>query len=347
MTRVPEFLIFNKSQDSISRVRNKLMSNQEEAVSGKRVNRTSDDPVSAMRGMGLKSQSQREDQIGQNLELAQSLVNITDSSLGELTEILSRAKELALQMSSTSNANDDARKATQAEVDQLRLRAVQVGNSRLGDRYLFGGFATDRPPFDQDGNYFGDAGRTELEIDRGQRLVVNLPGLVPFYGISDLPDRPNADFEKGAPRPVTVPGAARSPAFVADQKGVDRDPADPEFQAIQATTGVNVFGVLKDFSQALDRNDIRGVQNTIEGLDTSFRQVLQARAMMGARQNSLKLSAQGVELSQETNADLISKSEDADMLRVYSDVAKNENSLKASLEMNKKILTPSLLQFLS
>ncbi|MBS1985812.1 MAG: flagellar hook-associated protein FlgL [Bdellovibrionales bacterium] len=350
MTRVPEFLMYNQSQNSMSRVRDKLITNQEQGISGKRVNRTSDDPVSAMRAIGLRTQFQRDDQVSQNMELAVSIANITDASLGELGDIIVRAKELAVQMSSSSNTTEDARSAVANEIDQLRLRAVQVGNARLGDRYVFGGYTTDRPPFDEHGNYFGDDGVAQLEIDRGQRLSLNLPGLMPFFGMHTLPQGAAADPQDGGPKSVgnpSVPGTVRSPAsFVAEQNGVIQDPKNPQFQEIQRSTGANVFYVLQNFADSLRSGDLHGVQNSIDGLDTGFRQVLQSRAMMGARQNALKLSQESIEGAKESDQTMLSSAEDADVIKVYSDMTKNQNSLQAALEMNKKILTPSLIEFL-
>jgi flagellin-like hook-associated protein FlgL len=67
---------------------------------------------------------------------------------------------------------------------------------------------------------------------------------------------------------------------------------------------------------------------------------------VGARQSVLRLSLQSLDAAKVTNAELKSRAEDADTLQVYSDLAKNENVLKSSLEINKKLLTPSLLDFL-
>lgn len=351
MTRVPEFLMFNKSQSAISNVREKMMKNQEQAVSGKRVNRASDDPVANMRAVGLRAQESRDDQIGQNLELAVSLVNITDSSLSELSDLLVRAKELAVQMSSTSNNNDDARAAVAKEIEQLKLRAIQIGNARLGDRYIFGGYTTTKPPFDEHGNYYGDDGVAQMEIDRGQRLSVNMPGIMPFFGITQIPEpaQPKEGEDGEAPPnggPAVV-GTMRSPAsFLAERLGVEQTPENQVYQDLQRNSGVNIFYVLQNFSDGLKSGNIAEVQGSIDGLDASFRQVLQSRAMIGARQNALKMSQDSIEMAKESTATLISSTQDADVLKVFSDLAKNENSLKATLEMNRKILTPSLIEFL-
>ena len=58
------------------------------------------------------------------------------------------------------------------------------------------------------------------------------------------------------------------------------------------------------------------------------------------------MSLDSLEANRVNLAEVKSAAEDADTLQVYSDLAKNENVLKASLEVNRKLLQPSLLDFL-
>ena len=185
-TRVTENLLYSKSQAAMGTSRERMVASQEQAVSGKRVNRPSDDPAAVGRILSLKQDQKVGDQILQNMDIASNYVNMTDSSLGELTEVLNRAKELGLQMSSSTNDDPGSQKAVAQEVNQLMLRAVQIGNTRVGDKYIFGGYNTDRAPFDENGNYFGDSGEIELEVAPGQRLAINLPGSAALFGMKDI-----------------------------------------------------------------------------------------------------------------------------------------------------------------
>src|SRR5690606_27084236 len=126
-----------------------------------------------------KTIGERDATVSQNLEVANSFLSLTDSALGELTDVLNRAKELAIQMASSTNQTADSREAVSKEVKQLGLRAIQIGNSRMGDKYIFAGYQMNRAPFDTEGNYYGDMGSFEIEMDRGQRIAVNLPGVSP------------------------------------------------------------------------------------------------------------------------------------------------------------------------
>lgn len=346
--RVTEGLMYGQSQSSIGQSRLAMMKNQEQAVSGKKANRISDDPIGQARVVSLRATGARNEQVSQNLEFAQSFLNITDAALGELTDIISRTKELALQMSSSTNSGVDAQASTAHEIDQLLLRAVQVGNTRLGDRYVFGGYQTTRAPFDSDGNFYGDSGQIELELDQGQRIAVNVSGLSPFFGVEVAGER--REGIRQDPKMDTVPtveGSIRAPASLeAEQSGIDPKENPAAYAEIEKRTGVNIFNVIKGFADGLKTNNMGQIQSALDGLDGAYKQVISARALIGARSSALRAGADSLENMKVMNSQMISNVEDADSLKIFSDMARTENTLKTALETNKKILSNSLMDFL-
>lgn len=347
-SRVTDGLLYKRSQESMMRAREKMLESQEQAVTGKRVNKASDDPVAAMRGVSLKERTERAKQVGLNLDLASNVLNLTDASLGELTEVINRAKELAIQMSSTTSQSDDARVAAAQEAEQLSMRVIQIGNTRLGDRYIFGGYQTDRPPFDESGNYYGDNGEIQLELDSKQRISLNLPGIVPFFGVSELA---NSNIENRLDPQLkenpTVSGELREPASIlAENRGVEVNERDPDFQELKTKVGVNVFASIRDFATGLKQGQNSEVHKSLDQLDAAFKQVIAARALVGAQQNMVDMGVTAQENIASASEEQASKVTDADTIKVFSDMARNENLLKVSLETNKKLITPSLLDFL-
>ncbi len=191
MARVTEGLLYNKADSAVNRTRSKMIENQEQAITGKRVNKPSDDPQGTVRAMDLKTKIDRNEQAIKNMEIANSYLSVTDSALAELSGLLTRAKELAIQMSNSTNQSADAMRSVQAEVDQLYYQALQIGNTRVGEHYIFAGYQTERPPFDEDGNFYGDLGSIEIEVQPGQRVPLNVAGLKPFVGLDDFPSENN------------------------------------------------------------------------------------------------------------------------------------------------------------
>jgi len=347
-SRVPDSVMYAKGQHSLNTARTNMLKNQEQALTGKRINTPSDDPPSTIQVLQVKAAAERDNAVSQNLEVANSFLSLTDSALGELTEVLSRAKELAIQMSSTTSSTEDSRAAVSNEVEQLGMRTVQIGNTRMGDRYIFAGFQMDRPPFDTAGNYYGDVGDFSVEMDRGQKLTVNVPGTLPFFGLNEITSAAQ-DIRHNHKRDAepSISGGLKEVALVsAANKGIDPKNEPEEFAALKLKSGINIFHAFKAFHEGLKTDNKTLVNQAIEDFESGFKQVIAARSMVGARQNVLELSLDSLEISKVTNEELRSRAEDADTMQVYSDLAKNENVLNATLEVNKKLLSPSLLNFL-
>jgi len=346
MARVTEGLLYNKADRAMNRTRGKMLENQEQALTGRRINKPSDDPQGIVRAIGLKTKIERNEQALKNMEIANSYLSVTDSSLAELSNLLSRAKELAIQVNSSSNQGTDAMRSVQSEVDELYYQALQIANTRVGEHYIFAGYQTERPPFDEQGNFYGDVGQIEIEIQPGQRVPLNVTGLRPFVGLTEIPTKIN-DLTGEVETPSRAPLAMREPAsLVAESRQIDPI-EDPEAYAeIQKNVGVNIFHSLKLFSQGLSEGRVDLINGTLDNIDKAFSQVLETRATVGALQNAVITNTDLVDSQQVTNQLLQSNVVDADTTQVYSDLARNESVLNATLAANKKLLTPSLLDFL-
>ena len=127
---------------------------QTQVATGQRILDASDDPAATARVLNQQSELRRVDQFDQNATRALEISQATFAGLRDVKEISDRAGELAtLGRSPTS---PDALMAYSAEVNQLIEQLLQVGNTRLGNDYIFAGTAVDAPAFsatrDVDGN---------------------------------------------------------------------------------------------------------------------------------------------------------------------------------------------------
>ncbi|MEO5666540.1 MAG: flagellar hook-associated protein FlgL [Bdellovibrionota bacterium] len=353
MARVTDGLLYNKADRAMNRTRTKMMENQEQAVTGRRINKPSDNPQGMVRAIGLKTKIDRNEQSMKNMEIANSYLGVTDSSLAELSNVLSRAKELAVQMSNSSNQSPDAMRAVQSEADELFYQALQIGNTRVGEHYIFAGYQTERPPFDENGNYYGDLGQIQIEVQPGQKVPLNVTGLKPFMGLDEIPKRIAVEGEEeGDESQAAVPAKlqpvlSRDPAsLIAESRQIDPKENPEAFAQIQQSVGVNIFQSLKTFSQGLKEGRPELIHQTLDNIDKAFSQVLETRATVGALQNAVVTNTDLVDAQQVTNQLLKSNVVDADTTQVYSDLARNEALLNSTLQANKKLLTPSLLDFL-
>lgn len=159
---------------------------QDQVSSGKRITKASDDPVAAAQIMRTSRDLDALTQVQRNVTSAQTRVSAEDSVLNQLTNLVSRAQELAIEQSS-STATAATRATTKVEVDGLLSQAVQLGNTQVGNEYIFGGAQTTVAPFQADGTYVGDDTERQAEIGQGfysptnhtGRALLVTSGLVP------------------------------------------------------------------------------------------------------------------------------------------------------------------------
>lgn len=118
---------------------------QTQVATGQRILQADDDPAATARVLNQQSELRRVDQFEQNATRALEISQATFAGLSDVKDISDRSGELAtLGRSPTS---PDSRLAYAAEVNQLIEQLLQVGNTRLGNDYLFAGTAVDTPAF--------------------------------------------------------------------------------------------------------------------------------------------------------------------------------------------------------
>ena len=150
---------------------------QEQIATGERVRKPSDDPVSI--GSILESTG-RLGAIGQyrrNLNAASSRLSLEDTVLNDLSNALTRVKELAVsEASGTGTAQ--TRLIAKAEIDQTVAFVRNLGNTQIAGQYIFGGDYSDTQPFPPAGPSLvtPPAGSAEIEIGEGTTLPVNHSG---------------------------------------------------------------------------------------------------------------------------------------------------------------------------
>lgn len=158
---------------------------QEEVSTGKKVNRLSEDPISAPRILDYNALLSAADQYKKNSEFGLAWAQQTESTLGSVSEVLIRIKELAVYQS-TDSATAETRKATANEVWNLYQELIRLGNTKFQGRYIFSGFLTDTQPFVKDANntvtYKGDTNTLSIDISEGEKIAVSLTGSEVFQG---------------------------------------------------------------------------------------------------------------------------------------------------------------------
>ena len=147
---------------------------QSQVSSGKRFETMSEDPLAGTHVLTADRGLRAIDQYRRNSTAARSRVDAEESVLNQLTDLMTRAKELATQEGS-STGTPVTRQATAAEIQQILGQVVQLGNTQVGSEFIFAGTQTGQP-FDAAGNYFGDSGVRQAEVGQGYLMTTNHSG---------------------------------------------------------------------------------------------------------------------------------------------------------------------------
>jgi len=172
---------------NVNRNRERVSELQGQIASGKKVMKVSDDPQAANIIMRLNNLTATNEKYIETIVHAQSLVEITNQSLTEFSDMLTRVKEVTTR--AISGGQVDAMRAAGEEIDQLLEEAVNLGNTKFDEKYIFGGTNSTEKPFvlsaSKDSvtkNLNGIDGTISLPINDGVKQTVNVNGEEAFHG---------------------------------------------------------------------------------------------------------------------------------------------------------------------
>lgn len=142
---------------------------QEQLADGKSIHKPSDDPIRAVRSLKFSSSLTQNDQFSQNLRDAISWMTSTDDAMSDLSSIMINIKEKVSQ-AATGTTPQDAVQTIGTAVDNLINQIVTIGNTKIGDRYIFAGQQDKTTPFVRNGDqitYNGDNNKVSMPIQPG------------------------------------------------------------------------------------------------------------------------------------------------------------------------------------
>jgi flagellar hook-associated protein 3 FlgL len=120
---------------------------QHQLSSGRKVEKPSDDPVIAARGMFYRSSLMENDQYKRNVDEAQSWMDMTDATMDEMGNIMKRVKELLVYSGNGAVSPDDL-KTMGSEIEELKNHMGTLANQQINGKYIFAGTDTNKAPFD-------------------------------------------------------------------------------------------------------------------------------------------------------------------------------------------------------
>ncbi|MGB9792952.1 MAG: flagellar hook-associated protein FlgL [Thermacetogeniaceae bacterium] len=292
----------------------RLQEYQDQLASGKKIRRPSDDPVRATSSLKLRSSLGEIEQYSKNVEDAKTWLEVTDSALTNAIEVLQTARERAVA-GANGTLPQESREAIAQEVAQLRDQLMQIANTNVGGRYIFGGTQTTKPPvgdgyqpvywdgssWKETGNWQGNEESVEYEIAAGVKVTVNTLGNKLFHGYTE-----NDTLRGGA------------------------------------------IAVLNELAKALEDRSKSGadISKWIGEIDLVLDKFIEEQGKLGAIENRMEMTANRILQQQIQQTDLLSQAEDADVAEAIINLKNQENAYRTTLAAGARIILPTLIDFL-
>ncbi|HPP05912.1 MAG TPA: flagellar hook-associated protein FlgL [Syntrophorhabdaceae bacterium] len=177
--RIADSLKYEIFTRNLSKIKELVDRTQNQIASGKKVLTPSDDPVAASSGIGLEVEKKINAQYERTLNKLKTLGGFYDTAITGIHDLLTKAKEIAItQASDTMDAS--TRRSSAEQVKGIIEQLVTIGNTKLGNTFIFGGEKTETTPFtlndDYTVTYNGTVAVSSVYIDRATKEESGMSG---------------------------------------------------------------------------------------------------------------------------------------------------------------------------
>ncbi|MDY6986465.1 MAG: flagellar hook-associated protein FlgL [Thermodesulfobacteriota bacterium] len=185
--RVTNKAVVDSIITNILKNRERLDRAQTTVSTQKIVNKPSDDPIAMANIMDYRKTLSGIDQYTKNIAHAKTHIQLYESTLTAINDLLVDAKRLA--SCETPGALDE-REFLAEQVKQIYDTILQLANTRSDKGYIFSGHNTDSAPFSRDeeynATYHGDDGEIRIIVGAGVDVEINVTGDDAFGGDVDV-----------------------------------------------------------------------------------------------------------------------------------------------------------------
>jgi len=313
--RVTNNMLTNNFLSSFSTTQANLSTLQEQMADGKIVHQPSDDPIRAFRSLTINDSLTMNVQYNQNAQDGINWMSQSDTALQSLDGIMQQAKSIVTQAIAPNPAVGNS--ALSEELDGLINEAVSLGNTQMGNKYIFAG--------QQDKVAGGPFVRTTIN---GQDVVV-------YKG----------DYNK-----VSMPIQAGSPSPNQDSVNVTGDQIFGPMTTVGGQATAGIFTDLINIKKQLDSAtpDLNYLSNTgMANIDKDTDRILLADTQIGSRQASYQMSVNMMANQNTTITQNLSDNDDIDIAKTTIDYKNLQNVYQAALSVGAQIIPMSLANFLS
>ncbi|MDD2851618.1 MAG: flagellin [Desulfuromonadaceae bacterium] len=271
------------------------------------VNRPSDDPINARLLLDIGDKIRVGVQYSSNISKASTWQQMTDTALSGMSDTLQLTRQ---QISGITSGTSDltVRSTVVAQLTALKQQMIDMGNTQLGDQFLFGGAMNTTAPFTNvvsppaaaTAYYTGDETAIQIEIGSNTTQQMNVTGNQILTGT-------------GASTPY-------------------------------GTT--NILKAFDDLISAVTTNNISQIQAGAQALEDGSQQIDNARSDVASRTLRLDSMAKLNENTQNTLETIYGNTQNVDVAKLAVKLTQQQTAFQASLSATSKVTQLSLLDYL-
>lgn len=175
MIRVTDRMGSLTSALNMAKLRYQADMRQREATTGLRVSEASDDPTNATAAMRHDSDRAVVSQCRDNIATGMAELSAADTALGQIGDLLIRAKEIAITMAN-GDIGAPERQSAGGIISGLRKQVIALGNTKHDGKFIFSGYATGTQPFSSAGVFSGDDNVRNIRATDSLKLEASVSG---------------------------------------------------------------------------------------------------------------------------------------------------------------------------
>lgn len=306
--RITQSMMVKNIVTNLSSDLQSMQTAENEESTGLAVTKPSDNPLATSQIMSLNSSISMQSTYYSSMESASSFATTTDSALSDLVSSLQSVKTLVTEgANGTETASDLS--AIGDQVNQVISELVQTGNTMNDAQYVFGGTKTSTPPLTTTADSSGNITAVTYSGDNGQI---------------------NYEVAQGVQMSVNTSGTDL-------------------FQTTANTSTGNtaMFNTLIAIRDDMDNDDTTDLSGSLTKIENIITNVESQQAAVGAKEDRLSTAMTRNETDKTTMTTALDSLQDVDIDQATIEFSDKSNVYQAALEVAAKIITPTLVSYLT
>lgn len=296
----------------------------EQASSGYKVTKPSDDPEAAKSILNINSQLNQLQGYLDNMTSAQTELDNLDSTLSSVTTLITKASDLASEAANGTYSDTDMDNI-KTQIDQIIKSVTDLANTQYDGTYIFSGTRTATKTYttttDAGGNITAITYNGTPSTGNYQRYVTVSDGV--SFAINTTGDQIFGSYT------------------ATDDNGTPSDLTDDT-----PASGSGLLFTLGKLSEALGNHNKTEVSARLDELTTNLDTVSATRTKFASVSNRFQLTQDSIDSTVTSLKSYRSDLQDADLSDVLSNLAIQQTALEASYGAFSKTSSMSLLNYL-